>query len=67
MHPGQAFALPVKAPSMKRIKVVMARVGLFIHGALGPVVTDVSELAEALRGRLRAGGGIGEMRPMRLP
>jgi hypothetical protein len=24
MHLGQAFAVPVKAPSMKRIKLVMA-------------------------------------------
>ena len=31
-------------------------------GHWGQWETDLSELAEELRGRLRAGGGIGEMR-----
>ena len=31
-------------------RAALQGLGLLIHGALGPVVTDVSELAEARRG-----------------
>ena len=66
MRLGQAFAVPVKAPSMKRIKLAMARLGLFIDGHWGQGDRCIGT-RRGTRGRLRAGGGIGEMRPMRLP